>query len=73
MGMDENAAIRRFRLALDLYEAGEAMMRRQLERRHPGAPPEEIERMLVEWLRERPGAPNGDSAGRPVPWPRAPR
>lgn len=55
----------RLRTAFDLFEAGEAMMRANLKRRHPGATAEEIRGLLAEWLTTRPGAENGDSAGRP--------
>ena len=60
----------RFRLAFDLYEAGEAMMREKLRREHPGASDREIEELLVAWLEHRPGAEAGDSAGTPIAWPR---
>lgn len=61
----------RVRLALDFYEAGEGMMRQQIRRRFPEADPPAVERMLVCWLRTRPGAEHGDGAGRPKGWPRA--
>jgi len=61
----------RLRLALDLYEAGEAMMREQIRRRHPGVDDATLERLLVDWLRTRPGAELGDAAGRPGAWPRS--
>ena len=60
----------RLRLALDLFAAGEAMMRQNLRRLHPDASEAEIERRLVAWLQERPGAEHGDANGIPVPWPR---
>jgi hypothetical protein len=60
----------RLRLALDLFATGEAMMRQNLKRRFPQADEAEIEARLSAWLSERPGAEAGDSAGRPVPWPR---
>jgi hypothetical protein len=66
-------AATRLRLALDLFEAGEAMKRAQLRREHPEAPEAEIESLLLAWLRERPGAEHGDAAGRPIAWPRPPR
>jgi len=66
---DEKAAAR-LRLAFDLFKAGEKIMRQNLRRRFPDASGEEIEERLNDWLRERPGAEHGDSAGRPVPWPR---
>jgi hypothetical protein len=55
----------KLRLALDLHAAGVALMRQNLRRRHPGAPDVEIERLLVAWLRTRPGAEHGDCVGRP--------
>jgi hypothetical protein len=69
--MDSALASRRFRTALDLFEAGVEMMRQNLRRRYPDASEEEIKTRLGHWLRERPGAEFGDCEGRPVPWPRA--
>jgi hypothetical protein len=57
----------RLRVALDLYEAGEQLMRQNLRRRHPDASEAEIAERLAAWLRERPGAEHGDAAGRPAP------
>lgn len=47
----------------DLNEMGIALMRMNLRRRHPDASEAEIHAMLVDWVRDRPGAPNGDAAG----------
>lgn len=66
-------AAENLRLTFDLCAAGEAVKWQQLRREHPHASDEEIEALLVAWLRERPGAPFGDAEGRPVPWPRLPR
>jgi lauroyl/myristoyl acyltransferase len=68
--MDSSLASRRFRTALDLFEAGVEMMRQNLRRRYPEASEAEIKSLLGQWLRERPGAEYGDCEGRPVPWPR---
>jgi len=68
-----DAAARRLRLALDLFETGEALMRQRLRQEHPALTEAEIEARLLEWLRDRPGAEFGDAAGRPVPWPRPSR
>lgn len=57
-------AAKRLRLAFDLYEAGEKLMRANLRRRHPSASGSEIEAMLRNWLTQRPGAEHGDSPGR---------
>lgn len=66
---DEAAA--RFRLALELFRAGEDMKRQQLRRASPDASAEEIERLLGLWLQERPGAEAGDAEGVPGTWPRS--
>lgn len=55
----------RLRLALDLYAAGEELMRANLRRRHPGASDAELESKLRAWLAHRPGAEHGDCPGRP--------
>jgi hypothetical protein len=60
----------RLRLALDLFGAGCDLMRQNLKRLDSGASAAEIELRLARWLSSRPEAPEGDSAGRPVPWPR---
>lgn len=57
--------ISRMKMAFDLYETAEAIMRQNLRRRFPDAQEAEIERRLVAWLRRRPGAEHGDGAGRP--------
>ncbi|MFI5394886.1 MAG: hypothetical protein ACHQ9S_05080 [Candidatus Binatia bacterium] len=63
-------AAERLRLALDLFEAGESLMRQNLRRRFPSASAEEIEERVDAWLSERPGAEFGDAVGRPTTWPR---
>lgn len=63
-------AAEKLRTALDLFEAGEDLMRQNLRRLHPGETDEEIERRLARWLRERPGAELGDAAGHLISWPR---
>jgi hypothetical protein len=61
----------RFRLALDLFETGVALMRRRLVRLHPDWPPVRVEEAMARWLHERPGAASGDGEGRPVELERA--
>lgn len=68
-----DGAVERLRLALDLFAAGEAMMRQNLRRRFPTASEGEIEDRLASWLSERPGAELGDAVGRPGMWPRTRR
>ncbi|MGH7314391.1 MAG: hypothetical protein ACREJV_14535, partial [Candidatus Rokuibacteriota bacterium] len=70
MEPDLEPAARRLQLALDLFSAGEELMRERLRRRHPDLPDAEIERYLLDWFQSRPGAEFGDSAGTPVAWPR---
>lgn len=55
----------KLRIALALHEAGVAMMRENLRRRHPEATREQIDAMLAAWLSARPGAEHGDGVGRP--------
>jgi hypothetical protein len=43
-------------------------MRENLRREHPTESEGQIEERLRSWLRHRPGAEHGDSAGRPVDW-----
>ncbi len=59
---------RGLQLALDLFEAAEALMRQNLRREFPNASEEEIEGKLVKWLQDRPGAPHGDAPGKPRSW-----
>jgi Rv0078B-related antitoxin len=63
-------AAERLRMTLDLFAAGEQMMRQTLRRRHATASAEEIEGMLNAWLQTRPGALWGDGEGSPIVWPR---
>jgi Rv0078B-related antitoxin len=58
----------RLQTALDLYEAGEELMRENLRRQHPEADEVEIEHLLAAWLHERPGAEHGDAPGRVIHW-----
>jgi hypothetical protein len=53
-----------FKATLDLFETGVDLMRQNLRRRHPEADDREIDRLLQEWLVDRPGAESGDCPGR---------
>lgn len=65
--MDSRASVvEAFRVTLELFETGVALMRQNLRRAHPHDTDEEIERRLGAWLTDRPGAELGDAAGRPV-------
>ena len=55
-----------FRTTLDLFETGVDLMRQNLRRNHPEASDDQIEMLLLHWLRERPGAESGDCSGRAV-------
>ncbi len=63
-------ASEKLRTTFDLFEAGRDLMRQNLRRAYSEASEAEITRRLNAWLRERPGAEDGDAAGRRVPWPR---
>lgn len=65
MRVPKTTPAERLRIALDLHDAGVEMMRQNLRRRHPDADEQEIQRLLVAWLHERPGAEHGDAVGRP--------
>jgi hypothetical protein len=53
------------RVALDMYEVGEQMVRQRLRRERPAATPTEIDAEVTAWRLRRPGAEHGDSAGAP--------
>lgn len=55
----------KLRAALELHDVGVELMRQNLRRRHPDASEKEIDDLLADWLRTRPGAEHGDAEGRP--------
>ena len=61
----ESTPAERLRIALEMHDEGVALMRQNLMRRHPDANEQEIERLLTEWLHDRPGAEHGDGEGCP--------
>lgn len=56
------AILARMKIAFDLYETAEVMMRQNLRRRHPKAGEAEIERLFAAWLRRRPAGALGEAA-----------
>lgn len=56
----------KMRTALELSDLAGRVQRQNLRRRHPGASPEELDAMLRQWVRTRPGAEYGDCEGRPI-------
>ena len=56
----------RLRIAFDLFDLGEQMMRARMAREHPEWTQTQVEVAVQQWLRERPGAEFGDCPGRPV-------
>ncbi|HUL78560.1 MAG TPA: hypothetical protein VL691_14950 [Vicinamibacteria bacterium] len=67
--MSEGAsAAARLRLALDFFATGEGLTRQRLRRLHPGWTAREVEEGVAAWLRDRPGAQDGDAEGVPVAW-----
>ncbi len=62
--------VERLRLAFDLYDLSERMLRQKLRRKHPEATESEIDAKIGEWLQHRPGAEHGDAEGQPITWPR---
>lgn len=55
----------RFRVAVDLHRTGVTIMRQNLRRRFREDSESEITERLSAWLRQRPGAEQGDGVGRP--------
>ncbi len=53
-----------------LADTARELKRAQLRLEHPGIERDEVEAMLARWLQTRPGAEDGDGAGRPARWPR---
>ncbi len=63
---------KRFRTAMELHDFGVAMMRHRFRRENRSANDDQIEQMVLGWLRSpRTGSP-GDAEGREVAWPRTP-
>jgi len=56
----------KLQIALELFESVVAMMRETLKRRHPNESDAQIEERLRQWIRHRPGAEDGDCAGRKI-------
>jgi hypothetical protein len=55
----------RFRVALELYEVGENMLRQRLRRERPEASAQDIDVAIAAWLQRRSGAEHGDHPGPP--------
>lgn len=70
MGSDLTSDAQRLKLALDLFTAGEEVMRQKLRRQHADLTDAQIETLVRQWLQERPGAEYGDAPGLPIAWPR---
>jgi hypothetical protein len=66
---EANEVARRVRMALDLFDVGERMLRQRLRRERPDASDSEIEAAVSSWRLRRPGAELGDAPGRLRPWP----
>jgi hypothetical protein len=66
---EANLPAQRLRVALDLFELGEAMLRQRWRRVRPMASETEIEAAVAAWRTERAGAEHGDAPGKPRPWP----
>jgi hypothetical protein len=60
---DSDAAARRMRAAIEMYEVGVAMYTMRMRREHPDASDAEIDAMVNRWSLDRPGARDGDAAG----------
>lgn len=58
--------LERMEIAFDLYDVAERMKRQNIRRSDPSATEREVEERIREWLRDRPGARDGDGVGRVV-------
>lgn len=56
----------RIRVALELTQLAEQMLRQRLRRTRPELSDEAIEREVDAWYMKRPGAQHGDTVGRPI-------
>lgn len=54
----------RMRIALDLFELAEMILRQKLRRTRPGDSETEVEAAVRAWRAARPGAERGDAPGR---------
>ena len=60
--MDGDPATR-LRIALELHDLGERMLRQRLRRERPQITQTELDDAIGSWLRDRPGAEHGDAIG----------
>lgn len=60
----ESPEAQRFRLTLDMAEAGIELYRQRMRREHPSASDEEIEARVQGWLMRRPGDYPGPPSSR---------
>jgi hypothetical protein len=60
----------KLRMAFELIDIAERMLRQRLRRESPGISDESIEQRVNAWYRRRPGAEFGDGEGIPRAWPR---
>lgn len=56
----------RVRIALELTQLAEQMLRQRLRRIRPDLDDDAIEREVDAWYMKRPGAEHGDAIGRPI-------
>ena len=54
---------------MDMFEIGVVLREQRFRRDHSEATESDIKAMMAEWMRWRPGAENGDTAGRVVQLP----
>lgn len=67
--MSSSSPQERLRVALDLADLGEQMMRARLRREQPDLDDAAVQAAVERWRQERPGALLGDCPGRPYPRP----
>jgi len=50
-------------MTFELFDVSERMMRLSLRRRFPDEDESQIQRRIIAWLQDRPGAEHGDASG----------
>ncbi|MBK9036807.1 MAG: hypothetical protein IPL61_37085 [Myxococcales bacterium] len=70
MAAASEAPADRLRLAFELIDLAERMLRQRLHRDHPDLTDAQLDARIDAWYLHRPGARDGDADGTPGPWPR---
>jgi hypothetical protein len=67
---DAETPAERLRVAFELVDVAERMLRQRVRRESPSISEDDLEARVRAWYEQRPGAEFGDGEGTPVAWPR---